>query len=70
VKEDDGTGTVLVTVDDADAATQGTYIVELTGDEVLTKDANVVVQFKQSDGNTASVVTAGTMIATVHYKYV
>jgi hypothetical protein len=70
VKEDDGAGIVLVAVDDADAATQGTYIVELTGDEVLTKDANVVVQFKQSDGNTASVVTAGDMIATVHYKYV
>jgi hypothetical protein len=70
VKEDDGAGIVLVAVDDADAATQGTYIVELTGDEELTKNANVVVEFKQSDGTTASVATAGVMVASVHYKYV
>ena len=70
VKENGGSGTVLVAADDADAATMGTYIIELTGDETLTKNAGVVVQFKQSDGTTAAVVTAGSMTATVHYKYV
>ena len=70
VKENGGTGHVLVAIDDADAATQGTYIVELDGDTVLTKNQDVVVQFKQSDGTTASVTTAGSMSVSVHYKYV
>jgi hypothetical protein len=70
VKENDGSGTTLVAADDADAATAGTYIVELTGDETLTKDATVDVQFKQSDGSTAATTTAGSMTVSVHYKYV
>ena len=69
VKENGGSGTTLVAADDADAGTVGTYIVELTGDETLTKNAGVVVQFKQSDGTTAAVTTAGSLVATVHYKY-
>jgi hypothetical protein len=59
-----------VAADDADAATAGTYIVELTGDETLTKDATVDVLFKQSDGSTAATTTAGVMTVSVHYKYV
>lgn len=70
VKENDGSGTTLVAADDADAATLGTYIIELTGDETLTKNATVDVQFLQSDGTTAATTTAGSMTATVHYKYV
>jgi hypothetical protein len=70
VKENDGSGTTLVAADDADGATAGTYIVELTGDETLTKDATVDVQFKQSDGSTAATTTAGVMTVSVHYKYV
>jgi trimeric autotransporter adhesin len=70
VKENDGSGTTLVAADDADGATAGTYIVELTGDETLTKDATVDVLFKQSDGTTAAATTAGAMTVSVHYKYV
>ena len=69
VKENGGTGTTLVAVDDADGATAGTYIVELDGDTTLTKNAGVQVQFKQSDGTTAAVTTAGSMTVSVHYKY-
>ena len=70
VKENAGSGTTLVAADDADGATAGTYIVELDGSTALTKNAGVVVQFKQSDGATAAVTTAGVMTVSVHYKYV
>jgi hypothetical protein len=70
VKENGGSGSTLVAADDADAATQGTYIIELTGDETLTKNASVEVEFLQSDGSTPAVTTSGSMTATVHYKYV
>jgi hypothetical protein len=70
VKENGGSGTVLVSANDADAAAQGTYVIELTGDEELTKNAGVVVEFKQSDGTTAAVTSAGSMVVTVHYKFV
>ena len=70
VKDAAGTGTTIVHADDTDAATQGTYIVELTGDELLTKNQAVTVLFKQSDGVTPAVVAAGSMTATVHYNYV
>ncbi len=69
VKENGGSGTTLVAADDADGATQGTYIVELDGATALTKNAGVQVQFKQSDGTTAAVTTAGAMTVSVHYKY-
>jgi len=70
VKENGGSGSTLVAADDADAATAGTYIIELDGDTSLTKNQGVVVQFKQSDGSTAAVTTAGSMTVSVHYKYV
>jgi len=70
VKENGGSGDTIVAAVDADAATAGTYIIELDGDQTLTKNASVQVQFKQSDGTTASVVTTGSMTATVHYNYV
>lgn len=70
VKENGGSGSTLVAADDADAATQGTYIVELDGDTSLTKNQGVVVQFKQSDGATAAATSAGSMTVSVHYKYV
>ena len=69
VKDNAGSGTTLVAADDADAATAGTYIVELDGATALTKNAGVQVQFKQSDGTTAAVTTAGAMTVSVHYKY-
>ena len=70
VKDNAGSGTTLVAADDADGATQGTYIVELDGATALTKNAGVQVQFKQSDGTTAATTTAGVMTVSVHYKYV
>jgi hypothetical protein len=70
VKENGGSGATLVAADDADGATAGTYIIELDGDTSLTKNQGVVVQFKQSDGATAAVTTAGSMTVSVHYKYV
>jgi hypothetical protein len=70
VKDNAGSGTTLVAADDADGATQGTYIVELDGATALTKNAGVEVQFKQSDGSTAATTTAGAMTVSVHYKYV
>jgi trimeric autotransporter adhesin len=70
VKDAAGSGTTIVHADDTDAATVGTYIVELTGDELLTKNQAVTVLFKQADGVTPAVVTAGSMTATVHYNYV
>jgi len=69
VKDNAGSGTTLVAADDADASTAGTYIVELDGATALTKNAGVQVQFKQSDGTTAAVTTAGAMTVSVHYKY-
>ena len=70
VKENAGSGSSLVAADDADAATAGTYIVELDGDLTLTKNAAVQVQFMQSNGSTASTTTAGAGTITVHYNYV
>lgn len=70
VKDNGGSGTTLVAADDADASTVGTYIIELDGATALTKNAGVVVQFKQSDGTTAATTTAGAMTVSVHYKYV
>jgi len=70
VKENGGAGTSLVAADDADAATVGTYIVELDGDITLTKNAVVQVQFMQSNGSTAATTTAGAGTITVHYNYV
>jgi hypothetical protein len=70
VKENGGSGNTLVGSADADAATAGSYIIELDGDDTLTKNASVQVQFMQVDGTTAATTTAGAMTATVHYKYV
>jgi len=70
VKENGGSGTVLVAADDADAATAGTYIIELDGDSTLTKNAAVQVQFMQADGSTAATTTAGAGTISVHYNYV
>ena len=70
VKENAGSGTTLVAADDADAATAGTYIIELDGDATLTKNAAVQVQFMQSDSSTAATTTAGSGTISVHYNYV
>ncbi len=70
VKENAGSGTTLVAADDADAATAGTYIIELDGDSTLTKNAAVQLQFMQADGSTAATTTAGSGTISVHYNYV
>jgi hypothetical protein len=70
VKENGGSGNTLVASADADAATAGSYIIELDGDDTLTKNASVQVQFMQSDGTTAATTTAGAGVATVHYNWV
>jgi hypothetical protein len=70
VKENNGSGTTLVGAVDADAATAGSYIIELDGDDTLTKNAVVQVQFMQADGSTAATTTAGSGTISVHYNYV
>ena len=70
VKENNGSGTLLVEADDADAATAGTYSIELDGDLQLTAGQAVQVQFMQSDGITSSTTTAGSGTVTVHYNWV
>ena len=70
IKENGGSGDTLVASSDADAATAGSYIIELDGDDTLTKNATVQVQFMQSNGSSAATTTAGAMVATVHYNYV
>lgn len=70
VKENGGSGDTLVAAVDADAATVGTYIIELDGDQTLTKNAAVQVQFMQADGTTSATTTAGAGTISVHYNYV
>jgi len=70
VKENAGSGTTLVAADDADAATAGTYIIELDGDATLTKNAAVQVQFMQADGTTPATTSGGAGTISVHYNYV
>ena len=69
-KENGGSGSTLVAAVDADAATAGSYIIELDGDDTLTKNATVQVQFMQADGSTAATTTAGAGTISVHYNYV
>jgi len=70
VKENAGSGTTLVAATDADAATVGTYIIELDGDITLTKNAAVQVQFMQADGTTPATTSGGVGTISVHYNYV
>ena len=70
VKENGGSGDTIVAADDADAATAGTYIIELDGDQELTKNAAIQVQFMQSNGSTAATTTAGAGVIAIHYNYV
>jgi len=70
IKENGGAGDTIVASADADAATAGSYIIELDGDDSLTKNAAVTVQFKQSDGSSASIPTSGVITASVHYNWV
>jgi hypothetical protein len=59
----------LCAADDADAATAGTYIIELDGEDTLTKNAAVQIQFFESDSSTASTTTAGSGTCSVYYRY-
>ena len=70
VKENGGSGSTIVAAIDADASTAGSYIIELDGDQTLTKNASVQVQFMQVDGTTPAVTTSGSMTASVHYNFV
>ena len=70
VKENAGSGDTLVAATDADAGTAGTYIIELDGDQTLTKNAAIQVQFKQANGSDAATTTAGAGTISVHYNYV
>jgi hypothetical protein len=70
VKENGGSGSTLVAADDADGATAGTYIIELDGDQTLTKNAAVQVQFMQGDGSTPATTSGGAGTISVHYNYV
>ena len=69
VKENAGSGDTIVAAADADATTVGTYIIELDGDQTLTKNAAVQVQFyNSSDSGVSPTSGAGTL--TVHYNYI
>jgi hypothetical protein len=70
VKENGGSGTSLVEADDADAATAGTYSIELDGEQAITAGQAIQVQFMQSDGITSSTTTAGSGTISVHYNWV
>ncbi len=70
VKENAGSGDTIVAAADADAGTAGTYIIELDGDQTLTKNAAVRVEFKQANGSDAATTTAGSGTISVHYNYV
>ena len=69
VKENAGSGSTLVAKADADAATVGTYIIELDGDITLTKNAAVTLAFfDASDGAVSP--SGGAAVASVHYNWV
>ena len=70
VKENAGSGDTIVAAADADAGTVGTYIIELDGDQTLTKNAAIQVQFKQANGSDAATTTAGAGTISIHYNYV
>ena len=70
VKENAGSGDTLVAAADADAGTVGSYIIELDGDQALTKNAAIQIQFMQVDGTTAATTTAGAGTIAIHYNYV
>ena len=70
ITENGTSGSTLVAIDDADATTAGTYIVELDGETVLTKNAAITVSLVQADGTTPAVATAGAMTVSAHYNWV
>jgi hypothetical protein len=63
----DGTND-LMTVAQNDPTVTGLYVVDL-GAEAITGGATVTVSFKQSDGSTASIPTAGACTATLEYQF-
>jgi hypothetical protein len=69
VKENGGSGSTIVAKIDADFATTGSYIVELDGDDSLTKNATVQVQFFDASDN-AVAPSSGSAVCSVHYNWV
>jgi len=67
IEVSDGTNT-LMAVAQNDPTVTGTYIVDL-GAESIAAGATVTASFKQTDGSTASVPTAGAVTATVEYQF-
>jgi len=63
----DGTND-LMAVAQNDPTVTGLYVVDL-GAEAITGGATVTVSFKESDGSTASVPTAGACTATLEYQF-
>ena len=63
----DGTND-LMAVAQNDPTVTGLYVVDL-GAEAIAGGATVTVSFKQSDGSTASVPTAGACTATLEYQF-
>ena len=62
-------GDTIVAAADADAGTVGTYIIELDGDQTLTKNAAIQVQFKQANGSDAAKLLQ-VLVLLVSYNYV
>ena len=67
IEVSDGTNT-LMAVAQNDPTVTGTYLVDL-GAESIAAGATITASFKQSDGSTASVPTAGAVTATVEYQF-
>ena len=69
IKENGGSGDTIVAKADADITTVGNYIIELDGDQTLTKNAAVTLAFFDASDNAVS-PSAGAAVASVHYNWV
>jgi len=69
IKENGGSGDTIVAKADADITTVGNYIIELDGDQTLTKNAAVTLAFFDASDNSVS-PSAGAAVASVHYNWV
>lgn len=70
IQENNGTGGILIEEDDADLTTVGTYVIDLPGNDTLTRGQTVQIKFLRVDGSTPAVTLTGSMVASLHYNWV
>ena len=68
IKENGGSGDTIVAKADADITTVGNYIIELDGDQTLTKNAAVTLAFPDASDNAVSPFKCGS--GPPHYNWV